>query len=203
MVALFFNSDLDSGQSSHGTGQRTPFGGRGWLDFSDEYECTQQLNRDRESIAKVLALRESFFRFASPFDLTRFPDEDVILLLADRLVSGRFEWGPGEAPRVPFGEAAASAEPTVAEEEEEAPPESEAPPPPVEEETAWIKFKVIDEDSGEPVKGVTLHVKTPDGKIKQVRTGPDGMAEISGIQPGSCSIERIVDADALEITAVE
>jgi hypothetical protein len=175
-----------------------------WLAFSDEYQPTRSLVADLDLIHNRVALRETLFPFAAPFDLTRFNDEEAVFHVAARMVTGRLEAVPRFEWRGAHGDAADVGAAQQAEPEEEPPAEEPPPPPPAsEEETAWIKFKVVDDETGDPVKGVTLHVKTPDGKTRQVRSGADGMAEINGILPGSCSIERIVDSDALEIKAVE
>ncbi|MEW5874759.1 MAG: hypothetical protein AB1752_06210 [Candidatus Zixiibacteriota bacterium] len=203
MVPLLSNLDWLSGPPPEGTpASVAPFGGHRWLGFSDEYQSARDLVEGIDRIECGSDLREKFFAFAAPYDLTRFPDADIVRHIAGRLVTGRLDPASPVQWRPPQGDAA-DTEPAEREEPPEEEPPLEEPPPATEEETAWIKFKVVDEQSGEPVKGVTLHVKTPDGKIRQIRTGPDGMAEISGIQPGSCSIERIVDTDALEVKAVE
>jgi len=76
------------------------------------------------------------------------------------------------------------------------------PPEPEEAEKTWIKFEVLDEESGQPVPGVTLAVKLPDGAITKATTDGSGVIEFRNIDPGTCSIESMTDSDALEVLSI-
>ncbi|HEY3246395.1 MAG TPA: PAAR domain-containing protein, partial [Phycisphaerae bacterium] len=52
-----------------------------------------------------------------------------------------------------------------------------------------VVFQVIDEDTGQPCRGVSLKVKLPDGTEEQHVTDSDGMIEIDGLdRPGQCEV---------------
>jgi hypothetical protein len=52
----------------------------------------------------------------------------------------------------------------------------------------WVQVVVTDED-GEPVSGVLCRITTPDGKVEEATTGPDGSLSLSSIPDGTCKIE--------------
>ena len=56
-----------------------------------------------------------------------------------------------------------------------------------EEEKSWIEIELVDE-ADQPVAGAKYQVELPDGKIATGTTGPDGMARITGVEPGTCKI---------------
>lgn len=56
------------------------------------------------------------------------------------------------------------------------------------EDIAWIKFMVIDDETGNPISGINLKVKLPDGSQKDLSTKEDGFIEINGIEPGNCEV---------------
>jgi hypothetical protein len=59
--------------------------------------------------------------------------------------------------------------------------------------TCWFELRVVDELTGNPVGGVELTVKLPNGITDKFRTQPDGALKIGDIPPGtvdiSCSVE--------------
>jgi hypothetical protein len=82
-----------------------------------------------------------------------------------------------------------------------------AAPPPVaptepEEETNFIEIMVVDDESGEPMAGVTCQLKLPDGTSSKKTTDSQGRIHIDDVPGGTFDIEEISD-DALEIVTVE
>ena len=55
-------------------------------------------------------------------------------------------------------------------------------------EIASIKFKIVLDKSGDPIEGVKLKIRLPDGSEVERATRADGMIEINGIQPGTCDV---------------
>jgi hypothetical protein len=53
--------------------------------------------------------------------------------------------------------------------------------------TSWIAIQLLDEESN-PVSGMRYEITLPDETIEQGTLGPDGTAQIDGIDPGSCKI---------------
>ena len=83
------------------------------------------------------------------------------------------------------------------------PPPAKEEPPPAKNEKTWIKFEIVDEDTGKPVCGVTLKVKLPDGQSRNATSNAAGLIEITNIPPGTCDIERMVDSDTLEVVSIQ
>ncbi len=66
--------------------------------------------------------------------------------------------------------------------------EPDEPPPPGPTQTSWIKLRVVDDATGEPVAGVALQVKLPSGQERKFSTRPDGMIDIQDIDPGTVDV---------------
>ena len=78
----------------------------------------------------------------------------------------------------------------------------EPPPEPPKDEKTWITFQILDDETGQPVAGVTLTVKLTDGTTKKSKSDGSGLIEFKDIPPGACSIESMSDSDALEVVSV-
>lgn len=82
--------------------------------------------------------------------------------------------------------------------------ENKSVPPAAEpaQETNWIAFKVLYDDTDEPVAGVDLKIKLPDGSTSTYTTDGAGKIYISGLPDGTCDVQEMLDNDALEIVEV-
>lgn len=58
-----------------------------------------------------------------------------------------------------------------------------------EEKTSWIKFRVVEDETGDPIPGVKLRVQLPNGQFHDYSTRPDGMVEVDNIDPGICNVD--------------
>ena len=59
----------------------------------------------------------------------------------------------------------------------------------------WVAFKAILDETKEPVKGLKIKVKLPDGRVETVTTGDeDGLARIEKLSKGKCIIQEISDS---------
>ena len=67
----------------------------------------------------------------------------------------------------------------------EQPPE--VPPGPVTEKS-WIKIRVVDDASGQPIPNVAMLVTLPDRQERRFTTRADGMIDVQDIDPGSCDV---------------
>lgn len=67
------------------------------------------------------------------------------------------------------------------------------------EERSWIEIELVDEDD-QPVTGERYRITLADGiTVAQGTTGSDGVARVSGIDPGTCKITfPDLDKDAWE-----
>lgn len=70
------------------------------------------------------------------------------------------------------------------------------------QETNWVAFQVLDDDTDEPVAGVKLKIKLPDGTANVYTTDGAGKIYISGLPDGMCDVEEMLDDDALEVVEV-
>ncbi len=148
----------------------------------------RELARDGYNMRVLRAiLAEGLFR---P-DLSGLDDHETLRQLAWQLVSGKIRI---TTARLRTG---VGGEKPPAEEEEPA-----TPPPATEEPLHWIEFKVIDEETGEPISGVELKVKLTTGETKKYTTGGGGLISIRDIPAGTCDILEMNDDDALEVTEV-
>ena len=164
-------------------------------DFSDTGSALsflQELWDDPFSMAVLRSLAEERYRAS---DISNLNDHRLLHLVASELESGRLRVAGVFRPLTIGGKAHAPAE----DEAEEPAPEPTAPA--IDEKT-WVKFEVLDDETGQPVQGVTLAVKLPDGTTKKSKTDGSGMIEFRDILPGTCSIESMTDSDALEVLSI-
>ncbi len=126
-------------------------------------------------------------------------DESLLAYIAARLASG--QWyiiRPGRTEkRVTAGgrrPATKPGKPTPP-----TPPES-APPP---SEKTWIKFEIVDDETGQPVSGVTLKVRLPDGQERTGTSNASGLIEFAEITPGTCDILKMIDSHTLEVVSIQ
>lgn len=87
-------------------------------------------------------------------------------------------------------------------------PSATTPAPPVslaapEEETDWIEFRVVDDETDMPMSGIGLKIKLPTEEIKDYTTDANGIVRIDDLTPGTCDIVEITDPDAGEVVLVE
>lgn len=52
----------------------------------------------------------------------------------------------------------------------------------------WVEFRVVDDKTGKPVKGIELTIKLPDGSIEKRKTDEDGCIEINDTLKGNCEV---------------
>jgi hypothetical protein len=129
-------------------------------------------------------------------DLSNIHDHRILELVAWELESGRLRVAEEFRPMPPIGRARAPVEDDTGDRPFTPPPES-----PTDEKT-WIKFQILDSETGQPVAGVALTVKLTDGTIKKSTSDGSGVIEFRNIPPGSCSIESMSDTDALEVISM-
>ena len=120
-------------------------------------------------------------------------DAAVLDWLAVRLVRQQLFLGD-------LGERRALPAPSGEEEEEQKKPK---PAPPPIKKTHWVKFKVQDDVTGEPVPNVKLKIRLPNNSLVDRTTDADGMIAIDGLGGGTCGVEAVTDSDALAVTKAQ
>ena len=137
------------------------------------------------------------------FSVHRRPKHEVLRQLAWRVHSGFVSVAPKTIMvrgTIPGG----TNTPRAPQPPDAAPPPTPTDEPAVEEETMqWITFQVLDDEGNEPVAGVKLEVRLPDGSLDTFTTDGDGVIHIPSLTPGTCTIERMIDDDALEVVNIE
>jgi len=58
--------------------------------------------------------------------------------------------------------------------------------------TAWVEFRVINEETGQPVEEVELTIKLPDGRVERRKTDIGGYIEINDTVEGNCLVNSDV-----------
>lgn len=54
-------------------------------------------------------------------------------------------------------------------------------------ETSWIELELVD-DAGAPVVGARFEMRSEDGRVRRGITDSTGIARVSGLVPGTCSV---------------
>ena len=73
-------------------------------------------------------------------------------------------------------------------------------PAPLKEQKYWIHFQLVDDETGEPVPGVTAKLKLPTGEIKEVTSDGEGRIRVRGLPSGTWDIQQMECSDVLEVT---
>ncbi len=174
------------------------------LEFQDEFYAFSFLSELADDSFNLSLLRQIAEENALVMALTRMSDARFLKYLASELVSGRIAIGHDDV-RERDRRGAAKPPTSPAEEtrdEDDEGDEAEAEAAPETDELTWIKFQILDHETGAPVRGVTLQVKLPNGKPKSGRTDGLGIIEFTDIPSGTCNIERMIDPDGLEVVSV-
>lgn len=178
------------------------------LSFPDEFSArafVRQLLREKSNTG---SLRRYLLRAGFVTNLSRLDDRKLIREFARRLVSGRIRIVRVDKGTHPARWAIPGGTST---QREEKPTEERPRPRPVaftevrdtEETRNWVKFRVVDDETGEPVQGVTLKLKLPSGEVGKPTTNRRGGIDLYDLTPGTVDIQEIIDSDALEVVGME
>lgn len=158
------------------------------LKFPDVYGASNLLRRLLDDLSSVAPLRDVLAAAAVDTDLAMLGQPELVARLARLLVTGRvriYRWEPRvfAAPGTP--------------DDDEKKPEK---PSPLKEQKYWIHFQLVDDETGEPVPGVTAKLKLPTGEIKQVTSDGEGRIRVRGLPSGTWDIQQMECSDVLEVT---
>jgi len=167
------------------------------LDFQNERDAFQFLIGMSQDEFNAAAIQSFAAEDIPILNMFAVGEPKVLAYIAANIVAGRFHVVRAGAYQLPLATGGRSTEPA----EPAEPAEPEEPPPP--DEKTWIRFEIRDDETNEPVSGVTLKVILPDGTPANKKSGPDGIIEWTDIDPGTCEIERMLDGDTLEVVSVE
>jgi Prealbumin-like fold domain len=149
-----------------------------------------------QSQTKILREVLAGHSFQPATSLWQMSDSQVIDQLATLLILGKLQI----AECRPIAATAITAPPLKAEAPE---PAEYVPPKPApkkqEEVKHWVKFQIVDDDSGEAVAGATVEIKLPNGKTQKFKTDKKGEIEIRDLDPGQCDIVDLKGTELLEV----
>jgi hypothetical protein len=168
------------------------------LEFSDAFSAETYLRRFMHDPMSMAVLREvaSELTYA---DVSRMDDQEAIRLLAWRMARGAIKLASRAEARQSVAFPIATAE------DEQAQMEAlvEETPPAEETSLDWVEFRFVDAETGEPLTGVSLKLKLPDGQTKELKTNASGVIRLTNLVPGTVDIEEVISNDALEIVQFE
>lgn len=192
------------------------------LEFSTESTALYFLYPFLTDPWNLFTLRQVLVEDLSYPDVTQLDDHEVLEQVAWHMTHGQIRLVSLEASRWSTRVSRKAAPKSAVREDEQATADTMAEPIPpparqrirdeeqAEEEggkevtpapvmTHWIKFQILDESTGQPLPGIGLKIKLPIGAIQEYTTDANGMIHITDLPDGTCDIERIVDAEALEV----
>lgn len=165
-------------------------------EFADRGSALAFLEPLREDPFCMSVLRDLVVERQCTLDLSNLHDHRLLEFIAWELETGRLRVAEEFRPMPPIGRARAPVEDNAGDKP------FEQPPPPAQDEKTWITFQILDDETGQPVAGVTLTVKLTDGTTKKSTSNGAGLIEFKDIPPGACSIESMSHPDALEVLSV-
>jgi hypothetical protein len=69
-------------------------------------------------------------------------------------------------------------------------------------ETHWIRFQIVDDETENPLDGVELTLRLPDGSIQSYTSDSNGTVYIPDLSTGVCDIEELNHDHAVEVVEV-
>ncbi len=166
----------------------------GLKEFRDEFSSLEFLREFLHDRFSMMALRDILSEDYFYADLSRIDDQMVLREIANRLATDRLKIAPFTIPHFSLQPPAEE----ELEEEEPAPPIAAVAP----EAALWIKFRIVEDGTDEPVPDVKLKIRMPTGEVREFTTDAQGMIEINDLPPGTCDIEEMIDDKALEVVQV-
>lgn len=117
-------------------------------------------------------------------DISRMTNEEAFQQFASLLVGGRVSIL--HAPLLTARSGLPAAEVESSEEVEKSGAAARAVP--LKTKRHWVEFKVVDDQTGDPVEGAVLNVKLPDGTTETLTTDAGGYIEINDCMRGQCEL---------------
>ena len=175
------------------------------VSFPDEYSALTFLRGFLRDPYSLTRLRGHLLRRGLGANLSRLDDQGMVRALARHLISGRIRVVRKERrppPGLSGGPEGAATQPEEKAAEERPPkrpvvfPESPGP-------RNWVRIRVVDDETDEPIPGVALRIKLPSGEVGRPRTNRRGTIYLDDLSPGTLDILEILDDAALEVVGME
>lgn len=78
--------------------------------------------------------------------------------------------------------------------------EAPLPPPPSAEERHMISLQIVDDVTDEPISGVKLRIKLPNGSTQPATSDGAGTVRVSNVPPGNVEVRSVIDGATLADT---
>ncbi len=153
----------------------------------------------------VVALRGVTARRVGPSTVSTWTDEEVLEHLVGQLVAGSLELVRTARPMPSFPPATSAPLPEEVESgasRRRQVERSRRSAPAAESVEHSIAFQVIDDDTEEPLSGVSLRLKLPDGSVATYTTNAQGRVHVADLDPGACDLEAVDGEDAVEVVGL-
>lgn len=182
--------------------------------FPSYENAVEYLRRFSTNSYNMTVLRKVLYENSCRFDVHLFSDQDVISQIARKVARHQIFIARTTTAHSTGGSSFPSVNEVAQIEEKKWSKkeyvksfleESKSVDPPVAEsvqETNWVAFKVVYDETNEPVVGVDLKLKRPDGTTNIYTTDGSGKIYLSGLPEGTCDIEEMLDNDALEVIEI-
>ncbi len=174
------------------------------MKFGDRLLMLEFLRGFMHDPLNMATLRNALAEQLPFMDIIRLKDDEILQQFAWQITRRYFELVPRVIELSRFVGPGASSDDSEADSEAgageaAAPPAAAAP----QEETDWIEFRVVNDETDLPVPGIGLKVKLTTGETKDYTTDANGIVRIDDLPPGTCDIVEITDPDASEVVRVE
>jgi hypothetical protein len=156
------------------------------LKFNDLPAAMSFLRAFKDNPTQMAALRDLVADHS--FDVHRIEPEEMLARLGGLLVSGRVKI----LRSYQSGRSAAAQE--LASEKKSA-PAAKASTGVAPAKKHWVEFRLVDDTTGDPIQGVELTIKLPDGSIEKRTTDAGGYVEINDTLKGNCEISVDVNEE--------
>jgi hypothetical protein len=185
------------------------------LDFASADAAFEYLKRFVPDRLNMMVLRRLLADDQySSYGIAEMDDHEVLRQLAYRLACGSIKLSELAAftgtftrwARFEPAPSMSATRPTEISEPTEAPrarPAASSRSPVTAPPLTWIEFRVLDDDTGQPVSGVKLRLMLPDGTTGTYSTNAEGKVRFTDLIAGVVDLEQMLDDDALEVVHLE
>jgi len=149
------------------------------LEFADTHAALSFLRPFRDDAAQMAVFREEIGHVAR--DVDRLDVDQILERFAALLVSGRVRLLRSYQPSLGTATVVEDAGQKKGEQIKGASVAAVV-------KKHWVEFRVVDDQTGEPVKGIDLTVRLPDGSTEIRTTDAGGYVEITEILRGDCVV---------------
>ena len=175
------------------------------IDFGDEVSARGLFSEVLRDPLQMINLRILLSREGLAGDISRLPDQDLITEVSRKVTAGYIRVaGPNINTRsIGSGSSQADRQRGGEDTRERTSRRAQAFPQPGsgEEPGHWIGLRVVDDETGEPISGVSLKIRLSSGKTRKPSTDDQGSIELQDIPPGTVDIE-MPDREGWEVVGI-